>query len=115
MNDIVSIRKIRPCESRNADDGAGAAPAWGGDFFLGGNYLSLSVDPEPLLRKRCNPRMIWRFRSFAPERPDLQGRFGKPDLSTACCPSNSSTATTTFSPSVPMFFRRRNTNALMNA
>jgi hypothetical protein len=41
MNDIVSIRKIRPLASVKTDD-AGAALG-GGDFFLGGNQPSLSA------------------------------------------------------------------------
>jgi hypothetical protein len=41
MNDIVSIRKIRPLASVKTDD-AGATLG-GGDFFLGGNQLSLSA------------------------------------------------------------------------
>ena|ERR1039457_4157793 len=42
MNDIVSIRKIRPLASVKTDVDAGATLG-GGDFFLGGNQPSLSA------------------------------------------------------------------------
>jgi len=44
MNDMVSIRKIRPLASAEARDNAGAGAALtGGDFFLGGNQPSLAA------------------------------------------------------------------------
>src|SRR5208282_6449730 len=76
MKDIVSIKKIRPLALAEADEGTGAALNCGDDFFLGGNEPSLAVQElfttgdtgrhrgkhERSLRKRGNPRMIWRLR-----------------------------------------------------
>src|SRR5882762_6714012 len=42
MNDIVSIRKIRPLPDAGVC-GGGAAVTCVGDFFLGGNWPSLTV------------------------------------------------------------------------
>src|ERR1035438_1935905 len=42
MNDIVSIKKIRPLPSAVVGTG-GAALTCGGDFFLAGNWPSLTV------------------------------------------------------------------------
>src|ERR1700675_3344397 len=43
MNDIVSIRNIRPLPWAGAGRGSGAALTCGEDFFLGGNEPSLTV------------------------------------------------------------------------
>jgi hypothetical protein len=43
MNDIVSIRKIRPLPSAEVGTG-GAALTCGGDFFLAGNWPSLTAE-----------------------------------------------------------------------
>src|ERR1700676_2968391 len=43
MNDIVSIRKIRPLPGAAAGRGPGAALPCGEDFFLAGNEPSLTV------------------------------------------------------------------------
>src|SRR5260370_5579671 len=43
MNDIVSIRKIRPLPCAEAGRGPGAALPCGEDFFLAGNEPSLTV------------------------------------------------------------------------
>jgi hypothetical protein len=42
MNDMVSIRKIRPLPSAKGA-GVPGAVLTGGDFFLGGNWPSLAV------------------------------------------------------------------------
>ncbi len=39
MNDIVSIRKIRPWPRAGVD----VVLTWGDDFFLGGNWASLAA------------------------------------------------------------------------
>jgi hypothetical protein len=45
MNDIVSIRKIRPLPSAEAAAGtAGAAVTCGGNFFFGGKVPSLPAN-----------------------------------------------------------------------
>ncbi|MFZ1130621.1 MAG: hypothetical protein WAN38_07600 [Terriglobales bacterium] len=44
MNDIVSIRKIRPLPSADAETGGGdASLTGGGDFFFGGKQPSLAA------------------------------------------------------------------------
>src|ERR1035437_3533698 len=139
MNDIVSIRKIRPFPSPllggEAGGDPGAALPCGGDFFLAGNRPSLTANEflttGGTLRLRSGQapehRGVCGELRRESRAPRANRHYKQPaiaydmkfsalvTLGAECCPSSSFIATATTCPSAPMFFAPKNTSAFMNS